>query len=533
MTSKKTDLYDLIDGRKYKKCKEHQIRNPYTKRCINKPKELKPKEPKTKKEKPKECPEGKILNPKTDRCVSITGTIGKQLASTKNPVKVTDKGPVKGNVKSLVKSDEIKAKFLLKKLINRKRKIRLDKEKRDKSDDIYKDDNHKELCENYKKYLHYIKDIKVKELIYKLNYALFKNNIDSTVVEYTFYDIKIHYTNKNKNVVTELYENLKDIDKINEAIKQNDKYINLLSQKQKRILQHYNLTISAIIKMYLLYEQKFTLEWLHKYINTFYYLFVYNNDKNFTLYEQIYDYYKIHDTKISEHWKYDNLLSKRLDEILVMYKLIPIKDFKEIIKTYINDLNAIINKAPKLKEKIVVYYNDEELSQLIEVDKTNTNKNFLLTSIILDKVILNNSPTIKKYIQRITIDKGIPLIFLEGINNIKNNFHILLPSNTRFIVKKPINKIVDYYNSTIPTEIVCTSQSKEKLYLTDVHLIGSSSLGTIKSSLLSIEDSKKEIDEKNNKYCKYYDLYKEKQKTVNNKQTRFYFSYKNCISLKL
>ena len=79
MTSKKTDLYDLIDGRKYKKCKEHQIRNPETKRCINKPKELKPKE----------CPEGKILNPKTNKCVSITGKIGQQLISTKVPVKVS------------------------------------------------------------------------------------------------------------------------------------------------------------------------------------------------------------------------------------------------------------------------------------------------------------------------------------------------------------------------------------------------------------------------------------------------------------
>ena len=33
-----TDLYEIIDGRKYKKCKKHQIRNPDTKRCINKPK---------------------------------------------------------------------------------------------------------------------------------------------------------------------------------------------------------------------------------------------------------------------------------------------------------------------------------------------------------------------------------------------------------------------------------------------------------------------------------------------------------------
>ena len=32
------DNYDIINGKKYKKCKEHQIRNPITRRCINKDK---------------------------------------------------------------------------------------------------------------------------------------------------------------------------------------------------------------------------------------------------------------------------------------------------------------------------------------------------------------------------------------------------------------------------------------------------------------------------------------------------------------
>ena len=53
--------FDIIDGRKYKKCIVGQIRNPITKRC-NKIKEPKPK---------KECPEGKVLNPITKRCNKI------------------------------------------------------------------------------------------------------------------------------------------------------------------------------------------------------------------------------------------------------------------------------------------------------------------------------------------------------------------------------------------------------------------------------------------------------------------------------
>ena len=57
--------FDIIDGRKYKKCKDNQIRNLNTKRCN------KIKETKAAKTAKKECPEGKVLNPLTNRCVKI------------------------------------------------------------------------------------------------------------------------------------------------------------------------------------------------------------------------------------------------------------------------------------------------------------------------------------------------------------------------------------------------------------------------------------------------------------------------------
>ena len=55
------DKYEIINGKKYKKCKDNQIRNLKTMRCN------------------KECPPKQIKNPKTNRCVSINGKIGKQL----------------------------------------------------------------------------------------------------------------------------------------------------------------------------------------------------------------------------------------------------------------------------------------------------------------------------------------------------------------------------------------------------------------------------------------------------------------------
>jgi hypothetical protein len=64
-------LFDIINGRKYKKCKDGQIRNVITKRC-NKIKAAKAaKAAKAKSPIKKVCPEGKVLNPKTNRCVKI------------------------------------------------------------------------------------------------------------------------------------------------------------------------------------------------------------------------------------------------------------------------------------------------------------------------------------------------------------------------------------------------------------------------------------------------------------------------------
>jgi len=52
---KENSLYEIINGKKYKKCKDNQIRNPITMRCNNiKPKQIKPKQIKPKQIKPKE-----------------------------------------------------------------------------------------------------------------------------------------------------------------------------------------------------------------------------------------------------------------------------------------------------------------------------------------------------------------------------------------------------------------------------------------------------------------------------------------------
>ena len=69
------DIYEFIKGKKYKKCKENEFRNPITMRCNKIKTEIK----KQISNDYKECPPDKIYNKDTNRCVLKTGAIGKKI----------------------------------------------------------------------------------------------------------------------------------------------------------------------------------------------------------------------------------------------------------------------------------------------------------------------------------------------------------------------------------------------------------------------------------------------------------------------
>lgn len=78
-SAKSEDEYEIVNNRKLKKCKENQIRNPITKRCVLKSSEIGKKIINVN----KICPENKILNYKTNKCVLKTSALGKKLLNDK------------------------------------------------------------------------------------------------------------------------------------------------------------------------------------------------------------------------------------------------------------------------------------------------------------------------------------------------------------------------------------------------------------------------------------------------------------------
>jgi hypothetical protein len=106
------DIYEFIKGKKYKKCKENEFRNPITMRCNKIKTEIK----KQISNDYKECPPDKIYNKDTNRCVLKTGAIGKKILQSliQNKTKYEpkkDENELKEKEKELKKLKETKKKL--------------------------------------------------------------------------------------------------------------------------------------------------------------------------------------------------------------------------------------------------------------------------------------------------------------------------------------------------------------------------------------------------------------------------------------
>ena len=93
---------EIINGRKYKKCKDNKIRNPYTNRCILK-NSLFGKNILKSLELNIQCPEDKILNLYNNECISKKSNIGKKFLKQYNyyNYKKLKKSIIKKNNKSI------------------------------------------------------------------------------------------------------------------------------------------------------------------------------------------------------------------------------------------------------------------------------------------------------------------------------------------------------------------------------------------------------------------------------------------------
>lgn len=372
--------------------------------------------------------------------------------------------------KSLITLSNKNKSFIINKL--HKFKIYIDKKH---EDEYYINEDHKLLCLYRNKYLELQKKLELKQLTHTIKYD--KINYDLTVIIKKTHDIQLYYNDYNKNFINKLYDNI-NIDILNNILSNNDIFLKSLLKDELDNIRYYTYYGDTILNMFL--KKCFTIEWLK---DTYYdssasepfILFDDNNIKYFLFNTQIYNYFKL------DEWKYSNLLNKTNIEIFNMYYNISVDDYKAIFKLYIADLMNIFNKAPKLTSKLIVYRgvnNDYHLKKTKEGVFINTF--FSSTTFLFDIAykFLDKNKT-NGFIQRITIDEGIPILFLEGITFNEGEFEMLLPINTFYILETPTIKNIYVYpfsrldaNKPKIKNIICDTDDSVKINLSDLHLIG-------------------------------------------------------------
>lgn len=122
----------------------------------------------------------------------------------------------------------------------------------------------------------------------------------------------------------------------------------------------------------------------------------------------------------------------------IMFKLDK-KAWKKIIIIYVNDLNSIINKAPTINKKLMVFRgvsNDDYLKKL--TDSKFLYKRYISTSLNPEISILT-SGFMGKYdyktdkrccLQKIKLMSGVKCLFIMGVSKSPQEFEILLPPGT-------------------------------------------------------------------------------------------------------
>lgn len=357
-------------------------------------------------------------------------------------------------------------------VLNFKSKIRKIKSYiRDKKEqEYYINEEHKELCKYREKYLELQKKLELREIIYEIKY----NKINKKKIEEDKIKIELYYNDYNKKFINKLYDNI-EIDNLNNIIHNNDIFLQSLDNDEIDTIKYYTYYGDTIINQFL--KGLFTIEWLKTTYNDYEdetpFILKDNKNKLFIFNQQIYKHYKTDD------WKYENLLKNTNEEIFNKYYSINLEDYKTIFKSYIYDLMKIFNKAPKLTSRLIVYRGiKDEYHLLNKKENIFVNKLFSSTTFLFDvayKFVDKN----KGIIQRITIDIGIPILFLEGITLNTREYEILLPINTYYIIQNPSIKTISVYpsplkkgNKPIINNIICNIDNINEIKISDLYLIG-------------------------------------------------------------
>lgn len=308
--------------------------------------------------------------------------------------------------------------------------------------DIYISKEHELICYYYNKFEELADTIKMVEK--KINIEYLTDNIPIGLQQRFLEKDKIDFKNKTSEIVIGYNEyNHKFINRIqriinfnhiNEFLHNQDEFIKSLSIRELYNLKHYTYQGDKLIVEFI--NKKFSIEFLDI-----------NYNSSTLLYFQFLDYFSQNPIFEGQQINIDNS-QEFLRFISRNFKKFSIDIYNQAITSYIHELNEIFKKAPKTKEILYVYrgVKDNYISKEVSKNKSRgffVSNRFTSTTLFLASAI-SFIKTPDSVLYEIKIEKGLPVIFLNGISFISEEFEVLLPINSTFYIDYAL-KIENYY----------------------------------------------------------------------------------------
>jgi hypothetical protein len=329
--------------------------------------------------------------------------------------------------------------------------------------DIYISKEHELVCYYYDKYKELVDKIKMVEK--KINLEYLTDNIDINSQQNFLEKDTIEFKKKTSKIVIDYNEynhkfinkiqRIINIDHLNELLQQQDDFIKSLSVRELYNLKHYTYQGDKIIVEFI--NKTFSIDFLK---------IDYNNST--LLYFQFLDYFSHNpifngkDVNINDSQEFLKFINSN-------YKTFSIDIYNQVISAYIHELNEIFKKAPKTKEVMYVYrgVKDNYISKEVSKNKTRgffVSNRFTSTSLFLKSAIGFIGQDSVLY--EIKIEKGLPVIFLNGITFITEEFEILLPINSTFYIDYAL-KTENYYHNK---NLIC-NENKDSIEIKMTSLV--------------------------------------------------------------
>jgi len=321
-------------------------------------------------------------------------------------------------------------------------------------DNIYISEEHRLMCYYNKKLMELKKKLNIKnkqiDIKYKANILV--NNSERETFEVKrkeevdalldFKDITykyiIKYNEYNKKFINKIQEYI-DVDNLNNFIEQQNNFLEKLSIREIYNLKYYTYRGDIYINSYIdteIFQPQIIKETGGDIVD---------DDSDLCYYFfQFLDYFKINNNYKGEEvpTEDDSLFIKFIQDNYLDFD----KDiYKFVFDLYIKELKVIFDKAPITQHRLVLYRGINENYVSKQSKKGYYISNHFSSTSLFPEIAYNYTKK-KKIILKIIVEKGQPLIYVEGITLAKGDYEVIMPIHSTLYIDYALKK-VGYYKT--------------------------------------------------------------------------------------